>query len=135
MTASHIRADLKHIYRLQVLKITVEGNDLLVSLNSVNHAITAKTCMLSRFEYKKTRIDFAPDECDRPLPVPSMRRPLSSRREPERRAPANRFALLSLDEDEVMDDGVDDSDQESLELQEGEKNMTRWAENELLGGN
>lgn len=40
-----------------------------VSLNSIQHAITARNCMSSRLRYKGSTVQFWPDECAEALRV------------------------------------------------------------------
>lgn len=39
-----------------------------ISLNSINHALNARSCMMTRKRYKDSRIEFYPDECAQSLP-------------------------------------------------------------------
>jgi len=69
MTADALREDLAHIHRLEIIDILFDNGHAFISTNSIQHAMTARTCMLSRFKYKNIQIEFYPDECDVPLPV------------------------------------------------------------------
>lgn len=69
MTAADVRSDLEHIHGLEVVQITRRGSHLFISTNSVQHALTARYCMMSRFKYKGTKIEFYHDECDAPWPM------------------------------------------------------------------
>lgn len=40
--------DLAHVHRLKIVEIVEINGDIVVSLNSISHAITARTCMSSR---------------------------------------------------------------------------------------
>ena len=77
LTADSIRQDLEHIHRLDVVSIDFVKGHAYVSLNSVHLALKAKSCMISRLKYKRTRIEHFPDECDQPLPA-IPRKPLSN---------------------------------------------------------
>ncbi|OAL39363.1 hypothetical protein AYO20_01233 [Fonsecaea nubica] len=100
MTEDSIRADLEHIHHLDVVDLFFRDGHAHISLNSIKSAHTAKNCMLSRQKYMRSRIDFYPDECARPLP----RADLNLRQNPSAVNPAgvfhnNRFAVL-FDESE-----------------------------------
>ncbi|KAI7279141.1 hypothetical protein KC345_g5540 [Hortaea werneckii] len=86
LTASQIRADLDHIHNLVIIDISFrspssaatggssasEGDDAYVETNAVHNAVFARTCMMSRTGYKGCRIEFYPDQCAGPLPVPTI---------------------------------------------------------------
>ncbi|KAK3692457.1 hypothetical protein B0T22DRAFT_495628 [Podospora appendiculata] len=100
-TAENIREDLDHIHNLVVVKVEFFGGNCYVGLNSVHNAIYAKQCMMSRFKYKGTKIEWDVDECAQPyvLPPPRARRDLA----PQPKGPSvvrNRFHLLNMDGDE-----------------------------------
>ena len=48
------------------------GDDAYVETNAVHNALFARTCMMSRTAYKGCRIEFFPDQCAGPLPVPAI---------------------------------------------------------------
>lgn len=96
-----IQNDLDHIHGLEVISVAFIENNTLLSLNSVSHAITARTCMMSRLKYKGLRIDFAPDECDQSLPETYIKpEPVSSASSVRAPVAQNRFQLLKLEESE-----------------------------------
>jgi len=106
-TEENIRDDLDHIHNLAVVKIEFRSGNCYVGLNSVHNAIYARQCMMSRFRYKGTKIDWDVDECAQPYP----KQPAKPRKEapPPKKAtsgPANRFQLLNIDggDDEELDD-------------------------------
>ncbi|KAI7042033.1 hypothetical protein KC327_g5852 [Hortaea werneckii] len=87
LTACQIRADLDHIHNLVIIDISFRcpasaaamgsgssaregGDDAYVETNAVHNALFARTCMMSRTAYKGCRIEFFPDQCAGPLPVP-----------------------------------------------------------------
>ncbi|KAI6864758.1 hypothetical protein KC338_g5330 [Hortaea werneckii] len=89
LTASQIRADLDHIHNLVIIDISFRcpasaaamrsgssaregGDDAYVETNAVHNALFARTCMMSRTAYKGCRIEFFPDQCAGPLPVPAI---------------------------------------------------------------
>ncbi|KAF4974873.1 hypothetical protein FZEAL_8274 [Fusarium zealandicum] len=124
LTEKSIRIDLEHIHNLHVIKIHFVNNDCFISTSSVHTAMFARTCMMSRAEYKGSRIDWAPDECAQPLSslpasAPAQRRPQArARSHKPKREPlsassvssvnhiVNRFQLLSSTDD---DDDPDSS--------------------------
>ncbi|KAI9934671.1 hypothetical protein MW887_000288 [Aspergillus wentii] len=99
MTESHIRNDLEHIHNLIVISVRFQQGNAYISTNSVHNALFARSCMMSRFVYKGTRIGFYPDDCAEPLP----QMPIVSKKDmlqvpPKKPVSAlNRFHLLSLD--------------------------------------
>ncbi|KAK3333803.1 hypothetical protein B0T19DRAFT_440531 [Cercophora scortea] len=100
-TAENIREDLDHIHNLVVVKVEFFGGNCYVGLNSVHNAIYAKQCMMSRFKYKGTKIEWDVDECAQPyvLPQPRARREFAQ----QPKGPSvirNRFDLLNIDGDE-----------------------------------
>ncbi|RMX77492.1 hypothetical protein D0869_09844 [Hortaea werneckii] len=96
LTAAQIRADLDHIHNLVIIDIFFRpppslcpsssssatpataagtvggGDDAYVETNAVHNALFARTCMMSRTGYKGCRIEFFPDQCAAPLPVPAV---------------------------------------------------------------
>jgi len=109
MTVESIKEDLGHIHRLEVVSIAFgDAGHMFISLNSVSHALVARSCMSSRLKYRGTRIEFYPDECDQPLP-PIVKKTWK-KTQPAHHATtsyssANRFAMLNAmgsvgDEDE-----------------------------------
>ncbi|KAK0637282.1 hypothetical protein B0T17DRAFT_485012, partial [Bombardia bombarda] len=98
-TEENIREDLDHIHNLVVVKVDFAGGNCYISLNSVHNAINARTCMMSRLKYKGTKIEWGVDECAQPyvLPPPRKEVPLPKK---TTSAPANRFHLLNIDDEE-----------------------------------
>lgn len=47
-TEESIREDLEHIHNLVVVKIEFKDNNCHIKTNSVNYALFARTCMMSR---------------------------------------------------------------------------------------
>ncbi len=97
VTADSLRLDLEHIHRLEIVDICFENGHAFVSLNNVALALTARNCLHSQAKYKGMRIDFYPDECDRPL-VPTANAVLRNHRDAEIATAAiplkNRFEVL-----------------------------------------
>jgi hypothetical protein len=106
MTEESIREDLDHIHQLEIVSIRFEFGHAWVSLNSVQQAVAARSCMGSRFKYKGTRIQFYPDECSEPLP-PYVRRQPQPQPQPQQELSSkksgysfnNRFATLTVDDE------------------------------------
>lgn len=99
MTSDSIKEDLNHIWRLQVVRIKFSDGHAYVSLNSIQAACIARSCMISRLKYKGTRIEFYPDECSEPLP-PILKKNLTQKSERNLRpnlmmSRANRYAALA----------------------------------------
>ncbi|KAH6890332.1 hypothetical protein B0T10DRAFT_560849 [Thelonectria olida] len=66
-TEESIREDLEHIHNLIVIKVNFFRGDCYIETNSVDKAVLAKSCMLSRLKYKGQKIDFREDDCSQPL--------------------------------------------------------------------
>ncbi|KAJ4515082.1 hypothetical protein HRR90_003641 [Exophiala dermatitidis] len=66
MTPETVKLDLKHIYGLEIIDISMRDGNIYVSLNSLGLAVTAKCCLLSRVEYRMLAIEYQPDECAQP---------------------------------------------------------------------
>ncbi len=106
-TAQSIRDDLDHIHQLEIIDIFFRNGHAFISLNSIQHALTARTCMKSRMKYKRWRIEGWADDCAQPLPhvlVKQLQYPLPVQSVTFRQ---NRFAALYP--------GTEES-QESLDL-------------------
>ncbi|KAL8371426.1 hypothetical protein RB595_001297 [Gaeumannomyces hyphopodioides] len=105
ITEQALREDLDHIHNLVVVKVAFIGSTCYISTNSVHNAMFARTCMMSRFKFKGSKIDWDVDECAQPL---DRARPPKPRKEtpPAKKsasAIANRFHLLNMDDDEDDD--------------------------------
>ncbi|ETI27460.1 hypothetical protein G647_09650 [Cladophialophora carrionii CBS 160.54] len=74
-TAQDIREDLEHIHQLQIVDLFFRNGHAYLSLNSIQHALTARTCMHSQLKYKRLKIDSWPDDCAQPLPDPPIKQP------------------------------------------------------------
>ena len=98
VTAESIRDDLEHIHNLEVVKVHFSDGHAFISLNNIALAMTARNCMHSRQKYKGMRIEFHPDECAQPLPMPRSPKRVSVKEDgiPMR----NRFDALLNDSDE-----------------------------------
>lgn len=105
ITPGSICEDLEHIHQLKIVNITAMNDGILVSLNSISHAITARTCMSSRFKYKGTRIEFAPDECNEALPQHNVEESRILKNQHVKPSMGqNRFEMLTVDDAEDEDD-------------------------------
>ncbi|KAK1659389.1 hypothetical protein BDP55DRAFT_733340 [Colletotrichum godetiae] len=107
LTEEEIRDDMEHIHNLIVITVRFRGGSCYINTNSVHNAMFARTCMMSRFKYKGSRIEWGVDECAQPLPaepqriqtqVPPTRRPMNPM--------ANRFELLKLDKAEEDEENI-----------------------------
>ncbi|KAI1063157.1 hypothetical protein LB507_006014 [Fusarium sp. FIESC RH6] len=122
-TTQSLRDDLDHIHNLHVIGIEFDRDNCFVNTSSINAAIFARNCLLSRSEYKNSRIEWVADECAQPLeslpfgakPTP----PASLVKEQNHSASAlpsrknlrgNRFQLLDLSDTDGSngDDSSDD---------------------------
>lgn len=115
LTKEGIREDLDHIHNLVVIGVKFRDGDVYVSTNSVHNALFARTCMMSRTEYKGLRIEWYPDECAAPLskvPARSWKDHLPVPRPGAATIVApvtNRFALLNTDGTESGSDDEEDT--------------------------
>ncbi|EQB50889.1 hypothetical protein CGLO_09628 [Colletotrichum gloeosporioides Cg-14] len=106
LTEKGVRDDLEHIHNLVVVRVSFRSGSCHIGTNSVHNAMFARTCMMSRYKYKGSRIDWDVDECSQPLekfqypraPAQSLstKRPFDPM--------ANRFELLHLDDDDEDED-------------------------------
>lgn len=120
---TRIREDMEHIHNLVIVEVKFREGDAYVSTNSVHNCLFARTCMMSRRDYKGLRIEWYPDECAAPLPqivpqprsLPPWKVPTanvsqhSGRRMPQAQKPvaahtANRFGVLNMDGSENSSD-------------------------------
>ncbi|EXF82223.1 hypothetical protein CFIO01_03157 [Colletotrichum fioriniae PJ7] len=107
LTEEEIRDDMEHIHNLVVIAVSFRGGSCYINTNSVHNAMFARTCMMSRFKYKGSKIEWDVDECAQPLPteshrvqtqVPPTRRPMNPM--------ANRFELLKLEKTEEDEENL-----------------------------
>lgn len=107
MTSQSIREDLEHIHNLDVVDVTLRDGHAFISTNGISWAVTARTCMSSRLKYKRTKIEFFPDECDKPLPPVTKRQPKPTSAPTNKAATIshmNRFALLGQEGEEQFEE-------------------------------
>ncbi|KAK1980564.1 hypothetical protein LZ30DRAFT_594568 [Colletotrichum cereale] len=99
LTKESIRDDLEHIHNLIVIRVIFSGDSCHIGTNSVHNAMFARTCMMSRQKYKRSKIEWDVDECAQPLEVTQTHRGqphvLSSKQ--PMNPMANRFEVLKLD--------------------------------------
>lgn len=110
VTEAEIRDNLEHIHNLVVVDLSFKHGDAYLSVNSINNALFARQCLLSRATYKGLRFEWLEDECARPLPkVETRSYVLPSVREDKGPAMSNMFSVLGLEDDH------DDSSEEEVE--------------------
>ena len=100
ITEERIREDLDHIHNLVVISISFKFGDAYISLNSINNALFARTCMMSRATYKGMKIEWYSDECSQPLPKMQHPRKKAKQAAPQPKKFAstmNRFQMLNTD--------------------------------------
>ncbi|KAJ9131144.1 Negative regulator of differentiation 1 [Coniochaeta hoffmannii] len=118
-TEESIRDDLDHIFNLVVIKVEFIGYDCHIKTNSINYALFARTCMMSRGKYRGTKIEYGPDECAQPYDIDRPTKLQAPRREapPLRKGSnmSNRFQLLNID-------GEDSDEENQLPLSLRTKN-------------
>lgn len=116
-TEKSMRDDMEHIHNAIVIRVDWEGGDARLEFNSVNCAMFAKTCMMSRAKYKGCKIEWGADPCDIDVPVKQNKAALAPTENKQRKAsvPINRFACLNVD------DGDEGSDADT-EKGEGQVN-------------
>ena len=110
-SAKDIRDDLDHIHQLQIVDLFFRNGNVYISLNSIQHALTAKSCMNSRLKYRKTKIACWPDDCAQPLPL-LFKQPRPPAPLPPPRGFENRFEVLYQETEETnsSEDLMDFSD-------------------------
>lgn len=99
VTEKVIRDDLEHIHLLEVVSVDFKDGHAWISLNGVSQAVSARGCMMSRWRYKGSRIEFWQDPCAEALITPA--KPVSPYQQvsPKHKASAasqNRFNALSV---------------------------------------
>ena len=100
ITEERIREDLDHIHNLVVISISFKLGDAYISLNSINNALFARTCMMSRATYKGMKIEWYSDECSQPLPKMQHPRKKVKQAAPQPKkfvSAMNRFQMLNTD--------------------------------------
>ena len=100
ITEERIREDLDHIHNLVVISISFKHGDAYISLNSINNALFARTCMMSRAAYKGMKIEWYSDECSKPLQeiLHAPKKVKQAAPQPKKFASAmNRFQMLNMD--------------------------------------
>jgi hypothetical protein len=113
LTEQRIRDDMEHISHLVIIDVEMRGVDAYVYTNSIGYATFARTCMMSRLEYRGCKIWFFEDECDVALPqhrsasfVPAS---VAPKKKAQKLAVPNRFGLLNTEGTEA------DSDEENVD--------------------
>lgn len=100
---------MEHISHLVIIDVKFRGLDAYLYTNSIGYATFARTCMMSRMEYKGCRIWFFDDECDVALPpqrrvtslVPSS---VAVKNKTQKLTFPNRFGLLNTEGTEAGSD-------------------------------
>ncbi|PYI30150.1 hypothetical protein BP00DRAFT_426736 [Aspergillus indologenus CBS 114.80] len=125
-----IRKDLEHIHNLIVISVKFNNGNAYISTNSVHNALFARSCMMSRFTYKGTRIGFYPDECAESqgkVPI-GPRHGVQDASVGKSTSVLNRFHILSLD-------GADDDESEDYDGHGGMSGhlngIVRWTDNSV----
>ena len=106
-----IREDLDHIHNLVVISISFKHGDAYISLNSINNALFARTCMMSRVTYKGMKIEWYPDECSKPLAKMQYapKKVKQAAAQPKKFASVmNRFQMLNMDGTENESEETDE---------------------------
>lgn len=102
ITEEVIRRDLEHIHELIVISVNIRHGNAYISTNSVHKANLARTCMISRLEYKRMTISYYPDECAEPMNrIAANSKASPSNVRSKKRGPVsnitNRFQYLSME--------------------------------------
>jgi hypothetical protein len=108
LTEQRIREDMEHISHLVIIDIKFRKADAYIYTNSIGYATFARTCMMSRVEYKGCKVWFFDDECDVALPQrmaksfvpPSM----AAKQKSQKPVLPNRFGLLNAEGTEAGSD-------------------------------
>lgn len=108
LTADVVKEDLDHIHQLEVIEVKVEKGHFWLQLNSIQHAITAKNCLLSQLRYQGSRIEYFADQCSEQLPSPKViQRRWSEKQHVPNDVPQfynNPFELLSQESSDADDE-------------------------------
>ena len=101
---------MEHISHLVIVDVQFRGGNAYIYTNSIGYATFARTCMMSRVEYKGCRVWFFDDECDVALPqrkatpfVPA------AKQKSQKPVVPNRFGLLN---NEGTEAGSDEENQD-----------------------
>lgn len=89
------------------------GSEIVCNLNSVCAALFARTCLRSRANYKGVAIEFAADECAKPLPDFKESRKEARKKPVQVSRGGNRFDALFAD-DGGEEGGDTDGDNDEL---------------------
>lgn len=122
ITEERLRDDLDHIHNLIVIEMSFQNGDAHLSLNSIHNSLFARTCMMSRKEYKGMKIEWYPDECAQTLPkIQYIPKKENLAPPPAKKADAmmNRFQMLNMDGDDTeegSEEGEIVSDLSSLNI-------------------
>jgi hypothetical protein len=108
LTEQRIREDMEHISHLVIIDIKFRKADAYIYTNSIGYATFARTCMMSRVEYKGCKVWFFDDERDVALPQrmaksfvpPSM----AAKQKSQKPVLPNRFGLLNAEGTEAGSD-------------------------------
>jgi len=108
LTEQRLRDDMEHISNLVIIDVKFNGADAYLYTNSIGYATFARTCMMSRMEYKGCKIWFFDDECDVALPqrretsfVPPS---VAAKQKSQKSKAPNRFGLLNTEGTEAGSD-------------------------------
>ncbi|OXV05594.1 hypothetical protein Egran_06638 [Elaphomyces granulatus] len=100
-----IRRDLEHIHNLIIVDVQFSQGTAYISTNSIQNAMFARSCMMSRLMYKGMKINHYPDECAEPLPkVHSISRKDNPPPTKKVERLTNRFQMLYMDGSGDSDD-------------------------------
>jgi hypothetical protein len=99
---------MEHISHLVIVDVKFREGNAYIYTNSIGYATFARTCMMSRVEYKGCRVWFFDDECDVALPqrmaksfVPPSKAVTQNSQKP---VVPNRFGLLNTEGTEAGSD-------------------------------
>lgn len=99
---------MEHISHLVIVDVKFREGNAYIYTNSIGYATFARTCMMSRAEYKGCRVWFFDDECDVALPSRKATSfvPLSKAVKQKALKPVvpNRFGLLNTEGTEAGSD-------------------------------
>lgn len=101
---------------MAIIYVKFSGGNAYISTNSVNNALFARTCMLSRTLYKGLQIGFYPDDCDAPFAPVGSHGLQKSEAAPKEKGPVyNPYDVLSLHDMSNEDEEVDGDGEEGQE--------------------
>lgn len=128
--SGELREHMEHIHQFFIIDMTISGRDVYIYTNSVHNALFARTCMMSRKQYKGLKIEFFQDECAGDLPSVPRRFTSPTNLAPKAKGSmSNLFEALSVNSSDGSDEenrppGRDDDDDDTIDGTDSECGAT-----------